>query len=58
MSAHLLLHQSRHRKAIDLQNPVSNMDGISNLWTNKHPSDPGKTAAAWVSEDYEINVVV
>lgn len=40
-TTHLLLHQCPNRKAIDLQDPVANMDGISHLRTNKHPSDPG-----------------
>ena len=40
---HLLLHQRPDRKAVDLQDPVPNVDGISHLWTNKHPSDSGVT---------------
>lgn len=37
---YLLLHQSWHRESIDLQDSVPNMDGVPNLWTNMHPSDP------------------
>lgn len=37
---YLLLHQSCHRDSIDLQDSVPNMDGVTNLWTNMHPSDP------------------
>lgn len=40
---HLLLHQCPDRKAVDLQDPVPLVDGISHLWTNKHPSDSGTT---------------
>lgn len=43
METHLLLHHGPDRKAIDLQDPVPNMDGISHLRTNKHPPDSGMT---------------
>lgn len=40
---HLLLHHGADGKAVDLQDPVPDMDGISHLRTNQHPSDSGTT---------------
>lgn len=38
---YLFLHKGAHWEPIDLQDSVSDMDGIPHLWTNKHAPDPG-----------------
>lgn len=37
---YLLLHQSWHREPVDLQDPIPDVDGVPNLRTNMHPSNP------------------
>lgn len=37
---HLILHQSSYWKAVDLQDTVTDMDGIPNLRANQHPTYP------------------
>lgn len=53
-ATHLFLHQCSHWKTVDLQDPVTNMDGIPNFRADMHSSDPERnTAHSHVSLEHQ-----
>lgn len=44
-ATHLFLHQCPHWKTVDLQDPVTNVDGIPNFRADMHSSDPERNTA-------------